>query len=143
MGRKLLLEKAHVENIRSYDVYRREGGYRSVEKATLPQRDLEASVLTKAALRLKSLRDNWTNAEQYAQLNDTLKYNQRIWTFFQAELTMEDNPLPDEVKRNLLSLSLYLDRRTFEVMAYPAPEKLDILININFNIAAGLRGETD
>src|ERR1700755_901089 len=33
MGRKLLLDKAHVENIRSYDVYRREGGYRSVEKA--------------------------------------------------------------------------------------------------------------
>ena len=33
MGRKLLLEKANVEGIRGYDVYRREGGYRSVEKA--------------------------------------------------------------------------------------------------------------
>jgi NADH-quinone oxidoreductase subunit F len=33
MGRKLLLEKAHVENVRSYEVYRKEGGYRSVEKA--------------------------------------------------------------------------------------------------------------
>lgn len=33
MGRKLLLAKAHVENIRSYEVYRKEGGYRSVEKA--------------------------------------------------------------------------------------------------------------
>ena len=33
MGVKLLLEKAHVEGIRSYEVYRREGGYRSVEKA--------------------------------------------------------------------------------------------------------------
>ena len=33
MGVKLLLEKAHVEDIRYYDVYRREGGYRSVEKA--------------------------------------------------------------------------------------------------------------
>jgi NADH-quinone oxidoreductase subunit F len=33
MGRKLLLEKAGVEGIRTYDVYRREGGYRSVEKA--------------------------------------------------------------------------------------------------------------
>ena len=31
--RKLLLEKAHVENIRSYDVYRREGGYAALEKA--------------------------------------------------------------------------------------------------------------
>lgn len=33
MIRKLLLEKAHVEDIRTYDVYRREGGYQSVEKA--------------------------------------------------------------------------------------------------------------
>src|SRR5215813_12568339 len=33
MGVKLLLEKANVEDIRGYDVYRREGGYRSVEKA--------------------------------------------------------------------------------------------------------------
>src|SRR6187431_3744560 len=33
MSRKLLLDKAHVEGIRSYEVYRREGGYRSVEKA--------------------------------------------------------------------------------------------------------------
>src|SRR6185295_987853 len=33
MAKKLLLEKAHVEGIRGYDVYRREGGYRSVEKA--------------------------------------------------------------------------------------------------------------
>ena len=33
MGVKLLLEKAHVEGIRTYAVYRKEGGYRSVEKA--------------------------------------------------------------------------------------------------------------
>ncbi len=33
MSVKLLLEKAHVEGIRSYEVYRREGGYRAVEKA--------------------------------------------------------------------------------------------------------------
>ncbi len=33
MAVKLLLDKAHVEGIRTYEVYRREGGYRSVEKA--------------------------------------------------------------------------------------------------------------
>jgi NADH-quinone oxidoreductase subunit F len=33
MSIKLLLDKAHVEGIRGYEVYRREGGYRSVEKA--------------------------------------------------------------------------------------------------------------
>ncbi|WP_121352154.1 NADH-quinone oxidoreductase subunit NuoF [Flavisolibacter nicotianae] len=33
MGRKLLLENAHIENIRLYDVYRQNGGYAAVEKA--------------------------------------------------------------------------------------------------------------
>lgn len=33
MGRKLLLDKAHIPGIKGYEVYRREGGYRSVEKA--------------------------------------------------------------------------------------------------------------
>ncbi|MBS1734806.1 MAG: NADH-quinone oxidoreductase subunit NuoF [Bacteroidetes bacterium] len=33
MATKLLLDKAHIPGIRSFEVYRREGGYRSVEKA--------------------------------------------------------------------------------------------------------------
>src|SRR5215204_5805021 len=33
MGRKLLLENAHIEGIRYYDAYRRNGGYAAVEKA--------------------------------------------------------------------------------------------------------------
>jgi len=33
MGQKLLLDKIHVENILTYDVYRKQGGYEAVEKA--------------------------------------------------------------------------------------------------------------
>jgi flagellar protein FlaF len=116
--------------------------YRNVEKATLSQRDLEATVLTKAAMQLRELRNNWVRDKHDAHLEEVLTYNQRVWTFFQAELTVEDNPLPDEIKHNLLALSAFVDRRSFEVLAYPAPEKLDILISINLNVAAGLRGET-
>ncbi|MDD4882600.1 MAG: flagellar biosynthesis regulator FlaF [Gallionellaceae bacterium] len=115
--------------------------YRDVEKETLSGRALEASVLTKAAQRLKAVRECWGQPDQDALLEDVLRYNQRIWSLFQAELTSADNQLPAEIKTNLLNLSLFVDKRTFEVMAYPAPEKLDVLININLNIAAGLRGE--
>jgi flagellar biosynthesis activator protein FlaF len=113
--------------------------YRDVEKATLSQRDIEATVLTKAAMQLKSTQERWNEADHESQLEDSLNYNQRVWSFFQAELTTPDNPLPDEIKRNILALSLYVDRRTFDALAYPAPEKLDILISINLNVAAGLR----
>src|SRR5690606_27397681 len=33
MGRKLLLDKAHIEGIRYYDVYRKNGGYAAAAKA--------------------------------------------------------------------------------------------------------------
>jgi len=39
----------------------------------------------------------------------------------------------------LFRLSAFIDQRTLDTMAYPSPEKLTILININHNIAAGLR----
>lgn len=115
--------------------------YRNVEKATLSQRDIEALVLTKAAVQLQSLKENWSQVNHDADLEDALSYNQRVWTFFQAEISMEDNPLPDEIKRNILALSFFVDRRTFDTLAYPSAEKLDVLININLNVAAGLRGE--
>ena len=51
MGRKLLLEKAHVENIRQYDVYRREGGYRSVEKGLKMAPDAVTEEVKKSGLR--------------------------------------------------------------------------------------------
>lgn len=73
-------------------------------------------------------------------LDDALKYNQRIWTILQVELAKPDNPLPDHIKRDLLLLSGFIDKRIFDTMASPRPEKLDVIIKINENIAAGLRG---
>lgn len=102
-------------------------------------RDVEADVLTKAALKLKDCQEHWVDSDRDAKLEAALKYNQRIWTIFQAELEKPENPLPDALKVDLLRLSVFIDRRTMETMAYPAPEKLSILININHNIAAGLR----
>lgn len=115
--------------------------YQSVEKSTLSGRELEASVLTKAALKLQQVQQDWDAADRDARLDEALKYNQRVWSFFQSEVSQAENPLPAEIKQNILALSVFVDRRIFEVMAYPAPEKLDILININRNIAAGLRGD--
>jgi len=113
--------------------------YNSVNKSTMSGRDVEADVLTKAALKLKNCQEHWTANDRDARLKAALNYNQRIWTIFQAELEKPENPLPDALKVDLLRLSVFIDRRTMEMIAYPAPEKLTILININHNIAAGLR----
>jgi flagellar protein FlaF len=115
--------------------------YQTIEKDTLDGRELEASVLMRAAARLAEVKGNWSSPNRNELLDDALRYNQRLWTLFQAELSSLDNPLPTEIKHNLLTLSIFVDKRTFDLMSYPEVGKLDILININLNIAAGLRGQ--
>jgi flagellar protein FlaF len=113
--------------------------YESVDKSTMSGREIEAAVLTKAARKLKECRDNWETSDRNEKLDIALKFNQRIWSIFQSELVREDNPLPKKLKVDILSLSAFIDRRIFEIMAQPSPEKLKIIIDINNNIAAGLR----
>ena len=115
--------------------------YQTVEKATLSGRNLEAKVLTDAALKLKACQDNWDAPDRDAQLNEALKLNQKIWSIFQTELSADNNPLPKQLRSDLLRLSLFIDRRIMDMMAFPDPEKLTAVININTNIAAGLRGQ--
>lgn len=117
--------------------------YKSVEKATLSGRELEASVLSKAAALLLEVKNRWEEPDLEQRLDEALKYNQQVWSFFQVEVSAEENPLPLEIKRNILSLSAYVDKRIFEIMAYPSPEKIDILVSINQNLAAGLRGDPE
>lgn len=114
--------------------------YRNSQNITISGRELEASVLSKGANLLKACQDQWEQEGHFTRLDEALVFNQRIWTVFQDELIREDNPLPAEVRGNLLKLSVFIDKRIVEVMKDPEPDKLDILININLNIAAGLRG---
>jgi flagellar biosynthesis activator protein FlaF len=113
--------------------------YQTNNKTTLSGRELEASVLSKAAVMLKQCQEGWEAADLTQMLSEALNYNQKVWSFFQTEIANPDNPLPKKLKEDLLSLSIFVDKRIFEIMSYPAPEKLTAIININLNIAAGLR----
>ncbi len=113
--------------------------YKTVDKTTMSGRETEARVLTQAALKLKDCQDNWSAKDRDEKLDEALKYTQRIWSIFQGELSRKENPLPRELKINLLRLSSFVDKQIFETMSYPSPEKLTAVININQNIAAGLR----
>lgn len=104
----------------------------------LAGRELEAAVLNKAATLLEDVMGHWQEDADHEQLDSALKYNQTLWSVFQAELMDDANPLPTSLRENILSLSSFVDRRTFEVMAYPEPAKIDILIKINRSLADGL-----
>jgi len=113
--------------------------YRTVQKITSSDGEIEALVLTRAAQKLAEVQNNWDAPDRDEMLDEALRYNQQIWSIFQGELLKEDNPLPRQLREDILSLSVFIDKRIFEVMNSPNPEKLTVIVNINLNIAAGLR----
>jgi flagellar protein FlaF len=115
--------------------------YDSIGQATMPGREVEAAILTKAARKLKECQDNWSAPNWEEKLEEALKFNQRIWSIFQSELSREDHELPQKIRIDILRLASFIDRRIFETLAHPSPDKLKIVIDINNNLAAGLRSQ--
>lgn len=113
--------------------------YLSVQKNTLEGRDLEASVIDLATQKLLAAQQIMMESNNPSALDEALRFNQKVWTFFQAEMLDAENPMPIEIKQNILTLISFIDKHTFMIMADPSPDKLDALININRNIASGLR----
>lgn len=117
--------------------------YSNMQKENLSGRELEASVLSRAGIMLKQVKENWNAQDRDQKLTEAIKFNQKVWSFFQAELSDPENPLPANLKQDILNLSIFVDKRLFEILAAPDPEKLSVVIEIDFNIAAGLRTKAE
>jgi len=53
-------------------------------------------------------------------------------------VTESESQLPKEIRQIIANLGIFVFKRTIEIQSTPAPEMLDVLININRQIAAGL-----
>lgn len=113
--------------------------YASTAKtAKVDQRELEANLFMRAAAKLQAARERFSEDELR---EEALEYNKRIWSVFLPSIVDASNPLPIEIKSNLASLGIFVFRRMDEIYESPAPERLDVLVSINTDIAAGLRGQ--
>src|SRR5262245_54477099 len=112
--------------------------YGKVSKQTSSPRDLEAELLLKAAARLQALSDGWDASQ--GQIEEALLYNRKLWSIFLTTVTRNDNPLPAAVRQNVANLGVFVMSQTMSIMTEPKREKLGALININRELAAGLRG---
>jgi flagellar biosynthesis activator protein FlaF len=114
--------------------------YQKTSQVAVSPRELEATLLMKAAARLQLIKDDWEETS-FAERDEALTYNRKLWTILVTSATSSESQLPQEVKNNLASLGVFIFKHTMAVMADPAPEKLTTLISINRNIAEGLRAQ--
>lgn len=112
--------------------------YQRTQQTTASPRELEASLLIKAAAKLQSVRDGWDATR--GELDEAVTYNRKLWTILATSATRPENPLPQDVKSNVANLAVFIFSHSMRILSDPQPEKLTTLISINANVAAGLRG---
>ena len=110
------------------------GGYVQNEIAGMGEAELNT------ASALNSVKENWDTKEKDA-LNKALDKNRRLWSILASAMQEDDCPQPLEIKQNIINLANFVFKRTTEIIAKPEPQKLEILITINMNIARGLSGK--
>ena len=108
--------------------------YQSSQKLGASPRETEAEALLQAA-RMMDAAVGGGDPDAY---RTALRLNWRLWTIIQADVSSDENPLPENIRQNLLSLSVFIDRHTVGALSEPSGRKLRVLIEINRNIASGL-----
>jgi len=115
--------------------------YQQAARQTVPPRDLEANLLSKAAAHFQRIRNDWDGLSD--ELQTALVFNRKLWTVFLTSVTDEESQLPLAVRQNIANLGVFVLSQTAELQVDPVPEKLDILVKINRELAAGLRGSAE
>ncbi len=110
----------------------------NVQKNTPDQRELEAHVLLKSAKFLNDIQKDWDNTTPEI-LEETLKYNRQIWMmFYDTAIENTEGDRPNDLRSNIINLANFVFKRELEILGVPSKEKLNVLISINREIAAGL-----
>jgi flagellar protein FlaF len=112
--------------------------YARTAQVSSSPRDIEAQALLMAARKLVEIQNDWKGPDK--RMHAALLFNRRLWTIFMSAAESDDNPQPVEVRQNIRNIALFVMHRTIELQTNPSPAKMQSLIDINSNIAAGLAG---
>ena len=111
--------------------------YSSGAKTSTSSRQLEAQALSRAAQRLEESQST-SGIDGTELVRSALRHNQKLWTLFQANLIQPEHGMDLGLRKSLLELSLFVDKTTFELLVRPDAAKVQPLIDINRQLAAGL-----
>lgn len=113
-------------------------GYMSRPSGDDP-RSTEAWALGEASRRLALAAKMSDGGEA---LREALRLNARLWSIFQAALSEPDCPLPQDVRENVLTLSLMIDRHIMARLGDLDGSKIGPILDINRAIAEGLAAKS-
>ncbi len=84
---------------------------------------------------LRQAKEDVTDYDAYSR---ALRFNQKLWSFVQTSVLDSTSRISGTLRINILNLSLFIDSHTIKSLVEPEAEKLDVLIDINVNIARAL-----
>jgi flagellar biosynthesis activator protein FlaF len=113
--------------------------YARTVQASAPAREVEAQALLKAAKQLQDLQSNWSHMDPQ-RIDAALRFNRQLWAIFLSAAQNEENPQPIDVRQKIANIGVFVMNQTVDMQLAPEPAKLNSLIEINRNIAAGLSG---
>jgi len=105
--------------------------YRSAQTRADTPAQVEYRLLAEVTRRLLSI-DDVTQPKAV----ETIHENITVWGTFAADLMLPENPLPDPLKAQLVSLFLWVQRHSRQVLRGQA--SVDALVEVNKSIMAGL-----
>ena len=104
----------------------------------LTPREAEAAALMKSANQLQAAKEQWS--QDKGDVANALYFNRQLWILLTSAAADRENPLPLEIRNNVGNLGAFVFKQTMDIEAEPEPSKLDELITINRELAAGLQG---
>ncbi len=123
-------DEPHKQAARAYDT--------NAKNLAGNQRELEARILLKSNRNIQQLVTIW-DKRPGDLLEETLKYNRHIWLlFYDTAIENKKEARPDALRSNIINLANFIFKREIDILANPEKDKLDVLMNINREIAAGL-----
>jgi flagellar protein FlaF len=110
--------------------------YARTAQSIATPRDIEAQALLKAARQLQDVVNKWDQSD--SGLSAALLFNRKLWSIFVTDAISDANPELVSTRQNIANIGIFVLSQCAALLVKPEVDKLQSLIDINRNIAAGL-----
>lgn len=120
--------------------------YKRTQRASETPRDIERQIFSRVTAALSCSAESFDAAPDQrtrlailsGSLQLALAENIRLWSLLRADLNHADNSLPPDLRAQLISLALFVERHTTAVLR--GTGLLQVLVDLNRAVIGGLSG---